>query len=115
MTIWPALLLAPMLALLQQALTYSLVTPSCSHQEVLALHAVAGGSLLLLIAMTAMAGWTWLKTHREMSARTASQRAEPELDSRAFLAGVATAVGALSVLVGASMWWPIWILSPCLQ
>jgi len=115
MTIWPALLLAPMLALLQQALTYSMVTPACGHQQVLTLHAVAGGSLLLLVGMTALAGWTWLKTHRELTTRAPSQRAEPELDSRAFLAAVATAVGAVSVLVGAAMWWPIWMLSPCLQ
>jgi hypothetical protein len=95
---WPALLLAPLVVLGQLSLAYSLVTPSCAGQDRSALHAVAALSLLLVLAMTALAwrGWRY----------AAGERAR-------FVALVSVIVGALSALVCVALWLPIWLLSPC--
>ena len=113
--ICPALLVAPTLTLAQQALSFSLVTPSCGRQQVLALHAVSAVSTLLLVAMLAMAIGAWVKARRDLAniAVVCTDLHQPRL--RVFLAAVATAVGGLSVLVGVAMWVPVFILSPCLH
>ena len=121
---WPALLLAPLTALAQLSIAYSLVTPSCGTQSRGGLHAVAIVSLVLVLVMTAMAWIGW----RRQADSTSTGRAAPggapdrsvtaaESDSAAhrphFIALTALLVGALSALVSVALWLPIWFLSPC--
>lgn len=109
--IWPALLLAPTLALMQQALAFSLVTPSCGRQEVLALHAVSAASTLLIAAMLWLAVRAWRKARNALRQQPAADYRV--LTLRSFLAVLAMAVGGLALLVGLAMWVPVFILSPC--
>lgn len=114
MRIWLALLVAPSLALAAQGIMYSLVTPSCTLQTRILVHAVGVVSLALAVLFTAMARAEW-------SSRSLAQPLGPDSDSadpgnvRRFLAAVATAVGALSALVILAMWLAGWVLSPCAQ
>ena len=121
---WPALLLAPLIALGELSIAYSLVSPSCASQDRTGLHAVAAVSLLLVLAMTVLAWRDW-RSHGTM--------ARPGADSREFLAiptvtradsgevaerphfiaQMAVVVGALSTLVSIALWLPVWVLSPC--
>ena len=108
MRIWLALLASPSLALACQSVMYSLVTPSCSTQTRIAIHAVAAAcfALCLLFTLIARSAGAPLR----FGADTDSD--EPPV-ARHFLAVVATAVGALSSLAIACMWAAAWILSPC--
>lgn len=109
---WPALLLAPMLALLQQSATFALVTPSCSEQTVTTLHGVAAASVALVVLFTllaALAWWMAVQPPREGDDDIARR------SRRRFLSRMATLNGALSVLTAVAMWVPIWMLSPCTQ
>ncbi len=102
--IWFALLAAPVLALTDQAVSYATVGWACDHQHAIAVHAVHVFFLVAAAAGTVPAWQLWSATRRtgnEIVAR------------RHFLAGLAVAVSALSVLVIASMWMPTWIIEPC--
>ena len=121
---WPALLLAPLVALGQLSIAYSLVTPACASQDRNALHGVAAVSLIAVLAMTAMAWRAW-RQHSGASHARADARFEggappvthadgDRADQRPhFIALVSLLVGALSVLVCIALWLPIWFLSPC--
>jgi hypothetical protein len=112
---WPALLLAPLLVLAQQSVSLALATPSCRQQATLALHAVAGGTLLLVVVLTALAASGW-QAHR-LPGDPAPGRPERDdtraLRRRRFVAALAVAVGALCALLSLAMWFPVWTLSPC--
>jgi len=113
---WPALLVAPLVALGQQSITYSLVTPSCAQQSRGALHAVCAVSLVLVLVMTAMAWRAW-RGHAPPGG--AGERAITVADGAGasvrprFVDLIAVLVGALSALVSAALWLPVWMLSPC--
>ena len=121
---WPALLVAPLVALAQLSIAFALVTPACARQDRLALHAVSLVSLLLVVAMTAMAWQAW-RRHPESSPRAGrGAEGEPpqgftaaESDAVAqrplFVDLVAALVGAISVLVSIALWLPVWFVSPC--
>jgi hypothetical protein len=114
---WPALLLAPLVALTQLSIAYSLVTPACAHQNHGTLHVVAALSLLLVIIMTALAWREW----RGHAGSTAGSGAVPVSSADGvgasqrphFVALIGVLVGALSALVSIALWLPIWFLSPC--
>jgi hypothetical protein len=119
---WPALLLAPLVVLGQLSIAYSLVTPSCAGQDRSTLHAVAALSLLLVLAMTALAWRGWRRDAGSVGAvegRSAAPLAITRADGDAagerprFIALVSVIVGALSTLVCMALWVPIWLLSPC--
>lgn len=122
---WPALLLAPLIALSQLSIAYSLVTPACGRQDSSALHAVAAISLLLVVVMTAMAWRAWRShaTAAVVAQGSASPQGSPRATTAAdgdgasqrprFIDLVAVLVGALSTLVCVALWLPIWLLSPC--
>ena len=109
MPAWPALLLAPLVALADLSVIYALVTPSCQRQDRSALHGVAALSLLVVLVLTAMAWQAW---RRSASSVTAAD-SDPAAQRPRFVALVATLVGALSVLVCVALWLPVWMLSPC--
>jgi hypothetical protein len=104
---WPALLVAPTLALTNLSITYALVTPSCARQDRLALNAVSAIVLLVCLVFSWQAWRNW---------RMVPARAEPgdaAAQRKPFVALVACMVGALSCLVVLAQWFPQWILSPC--
>jgi hypothetical protein len=108
MRIWLALLAAPSLALAAQSIMYSLVTPSCSMQTRVAIHAVAAVVLALCVVFTLLARGAGAPV------RFGADQDDGEAPTtRHFLAIVAAAVGAMSSLVVLAMWIAAWVLSPC--
>jgi len=106
--VWPGLLLAPMVTLLNLSLTYALVLPSCATQTRWMLHGVTAACLLITVLST-LAGVPALRTTRV-------ERAEDAGTARVrlhFLAQVAVLLGALSSLVIVAQWVPSWVLPPC--
>lgn len=106
---WPALIVAPLLALGSQAVMYALVTPSCSLQTRLPIHAVAAASLLAVIALTVLAFREW----QQASGVRPPMDSDAPHNTQRFLDACATALGALSALVILMMWMGVWVLSPC--
>ena len=103
---WPALLLAPTLALTNLSITYALVTPACTRQTMVAPNAVSA-VVLIACAWMSWGAWRNWKDGRGAAARD-------HLPDRApFLALVSSMVGALSCLAVLAQWFPQWVLSPC--
>ncbi|MFL6675591.1 MAG: hypothetical protein ACJ8LG_20140 [Massilia sp.] len=106
---WPALLLAPSLALANLAITYALTTPSCSRQSQLPQNLVTAAILVICVVFTLQAWRNWIGKGGGAEAvpgDAASLRGR-------FVALVAGMVGALSCLVVIAQWFPQWTLSPC--
>jgi hypothetical protein len=112
MRIFLALILAPSLALAAQTGMYSLVTPACTVQTRIGVHAVAVACLALAVIFTLLARGEWSRLAAATPAGPDSDIAQPA-SVRRFLAVVATAVGSLSSLVILTMWFAAWVLSPC--
>lgn len=104
MRTWLALLAAPVLALADQSIAFSMSTWMCARQHAVPMHAVHATALLAILVATAMA-WQLF--------RATDIRGDEALRRRHFLAGIATASGVLSALVVLAMWIPSWLLSPC--
>jgi hypothetical protein len=107
MRIWFALLAAPILALTDQSVAYAMTGWACAHQQAFAMHGVHVLFLLVTIAGTIAAAGLWRAT-------SSSRTRDETLARRHFLAGLATASGALSALAIVAMWIPNWLLAPCL-
>jgi len=107
MRIWLALIVAPLLALADQTVTFAMVGSACANQSPALLHASHALFLALATATAAMAFLHWRESSRAgASAHAAARQVR-------FLAGVATTVAALSALAIAAMWIPTWMISPC--
>jgi hypothetical protein len=104
---WPALLIAPLLALSDQSMAYALVTWSCKEQSLLFPHAVHVAFLAVGVVLTALA-WS------ELRAVSGHVQEDAGGARREFVALVATLAGAYSCLVIVALWIPQWLLSPCL-
>jgi hypothetical protein len=107
MTIWYALVVAPVLALADQSIALAMTPWACRGQHGIALHGVHVAFALA----TAAAAWLAWRRWRETSPPAGGEGAA----RRHFLAGLAIAVSALSLLVILTMWMPTWVLSPCLE
>lgn len=97
MRLWPALILAPLLALSSISLGYALVDPACATSRTWLLHL----STLLFLALSVgatLAAWTALAGAR-----------------RAFLPLVATWTGAFFSLVIAAQWLAVLFIGPCMH
>lgn len=112
---WPALILAPLVALTDLSILYALVTPSCGRQDRAGLHAVAALSLLIVIVLTLVAWRAWQRESNRSAAKTAVTASDDSAAARrpGFIDLVAMLVGALSLLVCVALWLPVWLLSPC--
>jgi len=106
MRIWFALLLAPILALTDQSIAYATTGWACATQHPLAVHGVHVAFLVATAVGTFLAWQLWRETRPQRNRSEALAR-------RHFLAGLATASGALSVLTIAAMWLPVWFIAPC--
>lgn len=112
MPAWPALLIAPLLALAEQSIVFALATPACQTQREAWLHAVPLVFVTLTLLFTAMA---WREARRLRRAGNEPPQADADARGarRYFVACMAVASGALSSLAIAAMWLPQWVLSPC--
>ncbi|NUZ06762.1 hypothetical protein [Piscinibacter koreensis] len=112
---WPALLLAPLLALGYQSIVYAMVWPACEAQSSTALHVVSALTLAASVAMTLLAWRAWAGSARSADAvRPVTDSDAGKVASRPrFVALMATLVGAFASLAIAAMWFPVWVLSPC--
>jgi len=108
MKTWPALVLAPLLALADQGVAYALVPWSCANQKIVPLHAVHMVFLLAALAAT-LPAWRAFSLTR---GQPKSDEGESG-DRMPFLALSGVVVGLLSAAVIAAMWLPVWVLSPC--
>ncbi|WP_371766010.1 hypothetical protein [Massilia sp.] len=106
---WPALLLAPTLALTNLSITYALVTPACTRQSMVAPNVVTAIVLAACVWMSRAAWRNW-REGRSLG-REAARDHVP--DRAPFIAFVAALVGALSCLAVLAQWFPQWVLSPC--
>ena len=107
---WPALLLAPLLALTEQAVVYSLATPTCQSQREAWLHGVP---LVFFAASATLTLLAWSHARRLRQAPMPPVDADRRALRPYFLACVAIGVGALSSLAIVALWIPQWVLSPC--
>ena len=103
---WPALLLAPTLALTNLSITYALVTPACTRQTMAAPNVVTAAVLIACAWMSWGAWRNWRDAHG-----AAARDHVP--DRPPFVALVSSMVGALSCLAVLAQWFPQWVLSPC--
>ena len=94
---WPALLLAPVLALAAIALGYALVTPACERSSTWLMHAALLLFLALSVAST-IAAWLSLQAAR-----------------REFLPLVSTWSGVFFSAVIVVQWFALFIVSPCMH
>ena len=95
MRVWPALVVAPFLALLSIGLSYALAPPACAHGGAWLVHAAILGPLVLSVGATLLA----LSDIR--------RRREP------FLPLVAAWSGAFFSFVIAGQWLTTLFVSPC--
>ena len=93
MRAWPALIVSPLIALASISLGYALVQPACDRGLVWVLNAVILGSLMLCLALTALA-WT---------------------RKREFLHLIAVWSGAFFSFVIAIQWLAQFVVTPCMQ
>jgi hypothetical protein len=108
MRIWLALIIAPLLALADQALAFSMVGWACAHQSAAVLQGVHGLFLASAMAIAVAAGLHWRATGSAAAITGAATR------QVRFLAGLATTLASLSALAIAAMWIPTWMISPCI-
>lgn len=112
--VWPALLVAPSVALGHLSLAYAWVSPACARQDALSLHALSLASLVLCLVLTLSAWRRWTREAAASPGRRVTRSDAPHGAARAsFIGLVATLVGSLSTLAIAAMWVPVWMLSPC--
>ena len=104
--LWPALLLAPLLALLQQSVVFAMVGPACAQHWEPVLHGLNAAFLIGCATCTALA-WRAL---RQRGGNAAAQHARQH-----FLARVSLGVGALSTLASLAMAAPPLWLPLCLS
>ena len=106
MRTWFALLVVPVLVLVDQSLAYVTSGWACAHQNTLAVHGVHL-PFLLAAAVGTVAAWQGWR-------RSSPMRRENEtLARRHFLAGLATGAAALSIVVITAMWAVTWVLRSC--
>jgi surface polysaccharide O-acyltransferase-like enzyme len=99
---------APVLALLDQIVSFATVGWACAHQHGVAVHAVHALFLVAAVASTVPAFLLW---RGEVTGKNGSD--SETVARRHFLASVACCVGALSVVVIAAMWMPTWVIAVC--
>jgi len=106
MRVWPALLLAPALALGDQVVAFAVVGWACAAGEPIVVHVVHMG-FFVVAAATLPSAWREWKETRTRQAATGEREA--------FLAGLAVGSAGLSTLVIAAMSLPTWVIGPCVR
>ncbi|MBI4696379.1 MAG: hypothetical protein HY749_20415 [Gammaproteobacteria bacterium] len=104
--IWPALLLAPSIALCDVLASHALTGQDCTIATSRILYAVQLPSLALVVVCTLLAA-----AHRR--AHAPGTAIDATVMQPCFLAGVASWTGLLSVLVVVAIGIPLWFVPPC--
>jgi hypothetical protein len=104
---WPALIIAPLLALADQSVTYAMAGWGCAHQQRIPMDVVHALFLAAAVACTLMA----FAASRQALREYRSERFSVQRDGFFGISG--TMVGALSSAIIVAMWIPQWFLSPC--
>lgn len=107
--VWLGLLAAPLVVLLSQSTNYALVQVWCATHHGIALDVVSACGLLFSLLATWLAWRRWRRVAHGFDAGYAARDA-----CSAFLALMAMIVAALCAVVQFTMWFPQWMLSPCL-
>jgi hypothetical protein len=107
MRIWVALVVAPLLALADQAVTFALVHWACAHQSTWIVHLSHAAFLAIATAAAAGAWLRWRETAISADAGAATVQFH-------FLAGVAMMIAVLSAVAIVAMWIPTWMISSCI-
>ena len=105
---WPGLILAPVFALADQSVAYSLIEWSCEYQKP-AVPQIAHLVFLILTLATLLMGWgRW-------EDRPAGKREDAGDDAtrKSTFGVMATLVAALCALAILGMWYPHLVLAPC--
>lgn len=106
---WLGLLAAPALVLATQSVNYALVQVACARRSHLALDVVSA------LAIVFSFGAAWFAYRRWRSASQPFDASYAPRDARAaFIALMSMIVAALCALIQIMMWFPQWLLSPCL-
>lgn len=105
MRIWWPLLLAPLLALADQSISYATAGWACAHQQPVVIHGLHALFLAGCVAGIVMASALW----RRPLAAGVDERERV----RHFLAGVGVASATLAAAVIAAMWLGASLMSPC--
>ena len=108
MRVWPAFL-APLLALIDQSVAYSLVEWACGTQNQNAIHWVHFIFLAVTVTVT-LPAWADAMKYREAPE---PNDAGPAGGRIRFMSVSAALLGALSSLTILALWAPTWFLSPC--
>jgi hypothetical protein len=106
------MLLAPLLALAEQAILYALATPTCQTQREAWLHALPVAFTAMTALLTA-AAWTQARRLRREGLGEPHTDGDGAALRRYFVACVAAGLGLLSTLAIVALWIPQWVLSPC--
>jgi hypothetical protein len=104
---WAGSIAAPLVFLAYLALEYALVPWACQTGRHGVLHTVSALALALTLVALAV-GWRDLKRAPAQS-REDSIAAQPR-----FFAQIALAIGVLSAVAVAAVWFTQWVLGPCL-
>jgi hypothetical protein len=105
--IWISLLVAPLLALTDQAVSFATVGWACVHQQSFAVHAIHALFLIAAGTSTLPALKSWIRAPDGLGNGDGAGARRP------VLAGLGAGVGALSVIVIAAMWMPTWAIDVC--
>jgi hypothetical protein len=106
--LWTGLLLPPVAVLLDINVGYFLVTQACLHRNIVPLHLVHLGAMLLAM-LGGLAAWRlWQNVGRGMP----HDEPGPPGTTR-FMAATGLAGGVLFTLVTLAQWIPVFVLSPC--
>ncbi|HEY8976443.1 MAG TPA: hypothetical protein VIN75_19665 [Burkholderiaceae bacterium] len=106
MRIWPALLLAPALALADQVIAFATLGWACARGQPIVVHAEHVVFFLAAVATLPSAWHAWKDSRTRHAA--AGER-------EAFLAGLAVGSAAMSAIVIAAMSLPTWLIAPCVR
>lgn len=106
---WMGLLAAPTLVLGTQSINYALVQVACARRSHLALDVVSVLSIAFSLGAASLAYRRWRATSQPFDASYAPRDARA-----AFVALMSMIVAALCALIQVMMWFPQWLLSPCL-
>ena len=104
MRTWLALLVAPMLALTDLAVTFATVSWACAHQAAFVVQLVHAG---FFVAALACAVGAWTEWRQGV---TTLGETPPQVQ---FLGPIAIASALLSTLAIAAMWLPVQVIAPC--
>jgi len=105
MRIWPALLLAPALALADQVIAFAVIGWACARAQPAVVHAVHVAFFVAALATLPAAWHAWKDSRMRQAAG----------ERESFLAGLAVGSAALSALVIAAMSLPTWVIGPCVR